>query len=270
MPLELISGTALWGQVDWGGFAYGGGGTLVFPPSLRLEKNDFDLRLSEMARALAHGAAVFGQEVQPRDIVVEGEVLDSGDEDAHLEAMNRLRQECARPDLRLRYRPEFFVNLARMKGFDHEWQELSGRTMSRVRISWRAADPFWYAAEETVVTEELAGDGQVVVDTGVGDWPARVEVWPVLTVTAPPAGSVPSVLLRNESDEGMQLVYRDLSLKNGAAVVFNTDVHTVSRGGVNTLRFFDGAPLRLLPGENRLTYEGAACTLTIRYRKRWI
>lgn len=270
MSLELVSGVALWGSAPWSGFRYNGAGVLQFPESLRLEKNDFDVRHEEKVRALAHGAAVYGEEIQARDIVVEGDVLHHGDTDAHIHYLDMLRAACAQPDLQLRYRSEFYIRLAKLKGFDHEWFTLSGRTLSKIRITWRAADPFWYASAQSTVTQAMGGNGTVVVNPATGTWPARAEIWPTITITAPSSGSVPRVLLRNESDEGMQFVYEDLQLKNGASVVLNCDRGTVERGGQNAIRYYDGAFTRLLPRENRLTYEGAACTLTIQYRARWI
>lgn len=270
MAIELLFGEALWGECRWGGFNWGGDDVFELPESLVLRGDSFRTRNEEKVRALSHGSAGYGDQVEARDLQIRGAIAHPEDPDAHLAYLLSLRQALRRPGLRLRYRPEFFCYAKCLDG-GHDWSAEWGKTISDLELTFRLTDPFWYASSASTATSELTGNGTVVVNTATGSWPARVEVWPVITITAPPAGSVPSVVLRNESDEGMQFTYQDLQLKNGASVVLNfTGSPVVERGGANAIRCFDGAPLRLVAGENRLTYEGAACTLTIQYRARWI
>lgn len=256
---EFVSGEMLCGEE---------GDQYTLPATLTIENDDADFRFKEEERAFQHGSVAFGQEWEARDITVAGTVKADSATDAR-SLLRAIRKAAARPDQRLRLDADadHYIVAARLRRMDARWVDLTGRTLADVRLVWRATNPFWQAATPGSHTEELTGDGTFTVDT---DLLATVPMSPVVTVTAPSSGSVPSVRLTNDTDEGQAFLYEDLQLEDGAVLVIDCGAGIVTRDGENTIRFLSGGWLRLLPGENVLAYEGDACALTLTWRPRWI
>jgi len=246
------------------------GNQVILPASLTLEGDDCDLRVDSDERALSDGSAAWGGQVKARKAVVSGLVGDGTSTPEVTRALlRRLRAAAARQDqyLATEQGADHFLRLRLLESCDVRWQELWGRSLAQVRLSWLLADPFWYADSVGQVHEDLAGSGSISVDTGdLATW------WmpPIITLTAPAGESVPSVTLVNQTDGGVGLTYSDPALSDGATVVIDCERGTVTRDGVDSIRYLGGRPLRLLPGLNTLSYTGAACGVTINWRARWI
>lgn len=254
--------------------AFSSGGTLCgaagdqyeLPDTLVLEADDSDERWREVERAWQHGSVLYGEEVEPRDIVVSG--LVSAATGAAMQTLVRdIREAARRADQRLRCEAASYLNVSRLRRMDVRWEPETGRSLAQVRLVWRAADPFWYATTEASQTDSMAGDGNITVDTGTD---ATVAMHPIIVITAPAAASVPSVRMTNQTDDSQVLLYEDLDLENGASVSIDCEAGTVTRGTTNTIRYMTGGWLRLLPGSNTIAYEGGACTITTIWKPRWI
>lgn len=254
----FVSGEMLAGEV---------GDQYILPETLVPEADDFSTRVDSERRALTDGEAAWGGQVEARKFSVSG--LVGGDSEAQTRAlMQAIRARAARPGQKLSIQPGGpYLHLAFLENFDHKWEALSGRRLVRVAATWLLADPFWYSTAVGQVHADLAGDGSIPVDTGdLATW------WmpPVLILTAPAGESVPSVTLVNETDGGVGLTYSDPAFADGAVVVIDCERGTVTRDGTDSIRYLGGRPLRLLPGENTLSYTGAACAVSIQWRERWI
>lgn len=245
------------------------GDQFILPASLTLEGDDFDLRVDSDERALSDGSAAWGGQVKARRAVVSGLVGDgTSDPEPTRALLRRLRAAAARQDQHLAtdQGTDHYLRLRLLESCDVRWQDLWGRSLAQVRLSWLLADPFWYADAVGQVHADLAGAGSIAVDTGdLATW------WmpPIITLTAPAGESVPSLTLVNETDGGVGLTYSDPAFADGAVVVIDCERGTVRRDGVDSIRYLGGRPLRLLPGENTLSCTGA-CAVSIQWRERWI
>lgn len=238
----------------------------ILPATLTLQSDDADLRFREEQRVWQHGSVPYGEEWDARDIVLAGTVWE--DSTAEMQALLRaLRQKAARPDQRLRIDTGTYINVSRLRRMDARPVDLTGRSLMDVRLVWRATDPFWYSETQASHVEELSGSDSFTVDTGST---ATVDMYPVISITAPSGGSVSSLTLSNETDDDQAFGYDDAGLTDGASVVIDSGAGTVSRGGTNTIRYYSGGWLRLKPGENTLAYTGNACTITLTWHTRWI
>lgn len=253
----FLSGTTLCGAA---------GDQYELPDTLVIEGDDSDERWKEEERAWQHGSVLYGEEVEPRDILVSG-LVSATTATAMQTLVREMREAARRSDQRLRYDEDFYVNVSRLRRMDVRWEPETGKTLAQVRLVWRAADPFWYATSEASQTENPTGDDTLTVDTGTD---VTIPMNPVITITAPPAAAVPSVRLTNQTDDDQAFLYEDLDLENGASVTIDCEAGTVTRGATNTLRYLTGGWLRLLPGSNTIAYEGDACEITLTWKPRWI
>lgn len=243
------------------------GDQVEVPATLLLEDDDHEERYDEEERAWQHGSVVEGHEVEARDVTLSGTVW-LADAAAARTWAREWKAAARRRDQFLSVDDDHYIKLARLRRMQVSPETLSGRALLRVRSVWRAADPFWYSAAGSTLTVELAGDDTIEVDAGEL---ATVPMDPVITVAAPAGESVPSVSLVNNTDDGQGWLYTDLGLTDEAAVVVDSAAGTVALDGdAGAIRYLSGGWLRLLPGVNVLSYEGAACTLTITWRERWI
>lgn len=258
---HFLSGEMLCGQA---------GDQYTLPPTLTLESDDFDLRVDTEERSLSDGSAAWGGQVRARKVSVSGYVGDGSlSPTATRDLLRSIRRAASRQDQHLVLDPddESCLRLRLLEACDSKWEDGWGRSLASVRLTWLLADPFWYSTSPSSQTEALEGNGTLEVDTG-----DRATWWmaPVITVTAPASAAVTSVRLVNETDDGIGLVYSDPGLEYGASATIDCGTGTVTRAGSSTIRYLSGRPLRLLPGQNVLAYEGAACTLTITWTERWI
>ena len=89
--------------------------------------------------------------------------------------------------------------------------------------------------------------------------PGQWESHPEISLWA--KGTCDDITVINTTDESLQFTLADPSLLTGEKAVIDCQQGTVIRDSTNTIAFFQGAFLKLLPGDNALTYQGAACDI---------
>lgn len=271
--VELVSQVA--GSVWGGGGTWGGGGSwgdcfraLQLPIGLTLKDNNLDFKVDREDLPFADGRVSYGEEVEERKIAAEGYVV-ADTRESLLSVMNALRYQ-AQIAKRLRINSGHYINLARLRGIDDEAEAGFDRTLTRVKIEWQVDDPFWYAEDLQAREFSISGDTTLLVDlTGLPDCFRGQH--PQIIIQSPIYLPVGSVTLTNNSDGGLVLRYSDPSLGLGNSATIDCALATAKRSdGENTIRYFEGEWLRLVPGLNRISYVGPACTLTFKWRHRWL
>lgn len=124
--------------------------------------------------------------------------------------------------------------------------------------------PFWEDVNETTSTNVMTGNGSFVIDlTGT-----PYLVYPVIEIHSDQSVDVPSIKMYNLNDGGLAFNYNDPMFYAGNVVVIDSKLGTVTLNDTDSIHHF--APpvfLRLQPSENTLYYEGAACTIKVKYKK---
>lgn len=245
------------------------GDQYILPDTLTLQDDDVDFRFEEQRRAWQDGSILYGEEWEPRDIVLAGPIWQGATATtATTQALVRaIKQAAARLDQRLEIDAGQFVEVSRLRRMDVRPVDITGRTVLDCRLTWRAAVPFWQQDGLQEHVEVLTGDDTFTVDTGTLP---TVAMHPVIVFECPDPGSLPSVRLRNVTDDGETFLVQDPSLVDGAVLTVDSGAGTCKRDGANAIRFYTGGWLRLLPGANQIEYEGGAVTVRIYYRRRWI
>lgn len=235
--------------------------------------NNQDTKAENWTLLFADGAASAGDEIKARQVILEG-TLGEMDRATFRAMVDELRYVCSRPGLKLQLVPGGgYLNLSRLVAVDDDPEKLFDWAVSKVRITWMADDPFWYATELQTRTYSLTGDTTLNIEAGknIGLPTCNRGVSPIITLTSPGFLPLASATLRNVTDDSLQLRYSDPLLKNGNSATIDCIMGTAKRDdGTNTIRYLEGEFLRLLTKRNVVEYEGTACTLTISWRPRWL
>lgn len=251
------------------------GDVYTLPPTLLVESTDFAVKHEVINLAMSNGAKAYGGDlVDAGELEIAGKIW-TPSRAAHRALMDEIRARFQQPGQLLRMEPGYYVTLDQLKDrVRSRWRPLSGKTFTEISAAFFVGDPFWYSEAEVIQEFELTGDDVITVDPSDAALPARTWCSPIITITAPSSGSVSSVTLRNATDDGLQCRYADLQLRNSASVVIDCVNSTIRRtngsGTTDTIQYFTGEFLRLLPTLNSISYTGAACTISIRWRARWV
>ncbi len=153
----------------------------------------------------------------------------------------------------------------RKPDFDYQW-EFFQRSM-RISITFIAENPFWVDDTETSDANVMTGDGSFAVD-GSGSVEVMLPVFEISATSVP----VPSVRLTNISDGGLSLQYNNPTFYAGDLLVIDSLAGTIKLNSNPAQEYLqDGSAfLRLQPVSNTFNYEGAACTITVKFRKYYI
>lgn len=241
------------------------------PEGLVLQDNDFSIRHESIPLAYTDGAKLFGDEVQARDVEIAGKLF-TETRAGHNAFMAALAARCRVPDQKLYRDPggTWYMPIRKLKDMRSRYQRGWDRCFTDVQIVWASEDPYWYSESLVAVEFEPTGNAVFTVDPTAQTPAARAWVSPVITITAPVSGSVSSVRLQNLTDGGLQLLYADLQLRNGASAVIDCHNGTVTRGGTNTIQYLAAGSefIRLLDRPNQVQYTGSACTISFTWRPR--
>ena len=268
MPVTLFNA----GSSSWGSFVWGvdplGGSSYSLPSTLIFRADEQEMRLDTNTLAFADGAKTTGEELKDRRVSVEGMVA-SATRAAQLDLLDEIKYQIHRPNLRLTFDDGRYINLTKCRKFEADPEEITGRKIHNVRIEWQVDDPFWYATAEETRTFTVLGNTSFSVDALTGLKKCMRGQSPLITVTSTPLGSLPTFTLANSSDGGLQFRYSDPDLTLGQAVKIDCRAGTVTRGGANTIRYFEGEFMRLLAADT-LVYTGQPATIQFTWQHRWI
>ena len=136
-----------------------------------------------------------------------------------------------------------------------------------INVSFVCPDPFWMSdheyGAETGEYNLLSGNDSFKVDNSASD----SIVYPLIRIVADVA-DLPSVKLTNKTDGGMSFEYNEPDFRVGDYLDIDSYYGTVKRNGNDEMAHFSPANfLRLQPSVNDFTYEGAACTVLVVYRR---
>lgn len=146
-------------------------------------------------------------------------------------------------------------------------QEQGGK-FQEVNIIFQALNTFWEDETESVDTSILAGDDSFEVDTGDTDF----IIFPRIEIEADQSADIPSVKLTNISDGGTSLTYNNENFLDGSTVIIDSDKGTVKLNNGDTIDklVVPSAFIRLQREVNSFEYEGAACTINVYFRRRYL
>lgn len=130
-------------------------------------------------------------------------------------------------------------------------------------IDFIAEFPFWVESSLTTETNIVAGNDSFTIDNTGSDFVLN----PLIQIEADQSADVPGVKLTNKSDGGISFNYDNPFFVQGDIVTIDSDTGNIKRNGGFAPEYFDGAYLRLQPGNNTVEYEGNAATIKFIFRR---
>lgn len=249
----------------------------LFPRLFSLKDETLAVRSKAQDRAFVHGAADYADGmIDSRVLSLKG-VISGATRAAYLTNMRALKSALYHEDSKL-YQGEttawnYFVNVKKVLKVKEDYLKGNDYCVSEVEIDLLLADPLWYAATPTSTTITINTDPKTFAVANSGNLAAH----PVITITAD--RTIADLTLQNTSDVpagatgGLKFRYQDSGLVAAGVVVVDCRAGTVVRGTTNTIRYFSGAFLKLLPGSNSLTWSGVtsgATTVKFEFYPRFI
>lgn len=239
------------------------------PPRLVIMDDQLKVRSNPGSRVFAHGASdVADGKIAQKILRIEGVVDHLGPErTVFFNQVQLIRQKMLQTDYKLYLGDSYYINVNKVLQIKDDYLESDNYNASRLTIDLLCLDPFWYSDDEQEKTETITATPTSFVVNNVG----RVETFPVITITA--TGALPDFVLENETDvqsdgDGLKFRYTDPGLFAGDVLVIDCVEGTVKRGATNYIRYFTGAFLKLLAGDNTLTYTGADCSIKVEWFER--
>lgn len=231
------------------------------PANFMITATPFSRRINLSNRAQADGGANSGDgKVNPRIITLSGQLW--GESDSEFEAKyDALVLKLMQNDFYLR-NGNWQILIHAMQNYDPTIDKGLWKRLEEGEFELVALDPFWYYTALSSKEETITTDPQSFVANNEGNY----DVYPVITITA--AANNLSMSLKNETDEDVLFSYVDGGFTTGKVLVVDCGAGTVELDGVDTIRYFSGQFLRLLPGNNTLTYTGANATVKVEWYKR--
>lgn len=248
---------------------------LTFSEAVIVERLEHSAKSEVFDLAYAHGSKTQGGWVKPRTFTISGTIV-SPDRYTNNYTMDQIRYFLSKPNLRVF--PEGYgtqyLNVAEFIDFPTTWVERMDHEISKFTCSMRCDDPFFYDFNYSQTLEIVYTEGVQTFSVYTGYEGGKPDCHygqsPIITITADQSENVPSFTLKNTSDDDLQIRYSDPGLVAGEFVIIDCQKGTVTRGSTRTDRFLEGEFLRLVNGENVFEYEGAACTISVVWRPRWI
>lgn len=227
---------------------------------------DITVRAKSEKRGYSHGSTISGDGFIDGKKITLGFVIEGSTPAEHDAKLNDLYQLMYQRDYQLQSGSgRGYYNIACMASTKEKWVDSFKGTKGEVDITLLLSDPFRYdSAESEKVTEFTAAakDAQIVISNGGSvETPLTIELIPLTTMNDVTITHVES---------GYSMRVADTLLTKPATLIVDTKAGTVRRGTYNAINAFSGQFLTARPGENTYLFNGAAGTVKISWRNRWL
>lgn len=234
----------------------------TFNATFRPNGFSFKKRSEEKDIAFSHGISNTGdKKIDKRSIKVTG-YIHSSSQTTYDNELNELLLNCNKENFKLYFDDTKYINISEMVSFTDEREEGLDGYVSKITLEFLAADPFFYRFVQTNQFEYIdSSPKQFSIHN-----PGNIEVFPVLGLTTSILNS--EIAIRNIT-AGLSCLYQDSTFTAGQTVLIDCNEGTVFNGETDTIRYFSGLFMNLLPGTNLFEVSGSTpCGLSISFYRR--
>lgn len=241
-----------------------GSTSYTLPDYASITQFDLSVRNDNTDRAGQHGGVMTGDgKIDTRTIEIEVIIADTTTKSEYRMIVDELKRYAYRTDQRLYIDDDRYVNLASLSKITETFFDGFYRVRGTITLTFTCTDPFVYSDSVTAQNVTISSPKSfTVTNTGNVDVP--------ITLTITSAGANASMSLVNTTDNNRTFGYQDTGFTAGKIMIADGINGTVVRDGSSTINAMGGTFINLLPGDNVLTYTGAACTIAIAYTERWL
>jgi phage-related protein len=134
--------------------------------------------------------------------------------------------------------------------------------LAKISFVCLCPDPYYYYETGNTDTQNIAASPTLFSINNPSDF----FVFPVIEITN--TANNPSLQLKNITDNDRSFNYVDAAFLNGDVLTVDCVAGTVFKGIVNSIGYFAGNFIRLLPENNEFEYTGANCQILTTWTKR--
>lgn len=239
------------------------GSVYSFPISFFITEDGASTRSTIRDLLYAHGGRQIADGfVKPRQITIDGSL--HNDTQAGFETAYRALSKAVLKGGKLSISSDSPARYLTVNSpsIDSAWDYFPLR--KEISITFNAPFPFWEDETEITDTHVLAGDDTFTVDASGAD----ALMLPVIQIDADQGVDIPSIVLRNSTDGGAFLRYENPLFTAGAMLTIDSKEGSIKLNNNDAIQYVvSGSFPRLQAAVNTLLYEGAACTITVTYRR---
>lgn len=244
----------------------------TFPADFDLHNwgdRDFTTRSKVLDRFGRHGAKQIAfRGLRPRIVPVDGayHAASQAALKTFLDDLTEALHNNAQP-YRFSWEAGFYINVSQVRQFKAKRFEgaLAYKSV-KISIDFECNDPFWYStADDSTGAISITTSPQTIPFTNNGKAASP------LKIQCDPTATWNDFTIENDTDEDNTCRYNDPAFMSGDQLIIDGLNGTVERDGLNTVRYFRGAFLRVLPGSNDIIYTGpTGGTITLSAPKRFL
>jgi len=244
----------------------------TFPDDFDLHEwsdRDFSARSEQIEKFGRHGASeVSDRAITPRRVKVTGahHAASQAALKTFLDDLNEALHYNGEP-YRFSWESGYYINASHVRTFRMKRykQGLAYRSAD-IEIEFECPDPFWYSTtQDGVGPTSIVTAVQDITFTNNGNVPSP------LIIQCDPTAAWADFYISNVTDAEDLMRYTDPGFGSGDQLIIDGVEGTVERDGANTIRYFRGSFLRVLPGSNTIRYSGSTGgTITLSAPKRFL
>lgn len=240
------------------------GTAYYFDDNFFIAEDAIDARSSLIDRAFANGSIESADGLAPgRKITVTGKLARYTQEDFEI-AMRALIVAANKGGILTitNDKESRFIDFRNVK-IKSEW--LRYPVARDIQLDGVSAFPYWLDSAYTDDDHVLAGDDSFTVDAQGSDHIMH----PIITIEADQGVDVPGVRLKNLDDGGVVFEYNNPLFVAGSVLEIDSETGSILMNANDAREYIvqGSAYLRLQPMVNNFEYEGAACTITVSFRR---
>lgn len=235
----------------------------TFPTGFKLDTMPISKRAKVNAVAYSDVSANLGDKrYQPRYITITGKLYAASD-GSFQSKWDDLVLALSWEDFYLRD-GDWQIPISQVIKISPESDDGLRKRFEEIEIELLALHPFWIHKDSSSKQEVCTSMPQQFVVNNSGNY----LVYPVISIVADANNY--SMSLKNVTDNDAIFSYIDTGFQTGDELIVDCQEGMVELDDVNTIRYFEGQFLRLLPGNNTLEYDGDDATITITWYRRRI
>lgn len=221
-------------------------------------------RKSSISKAYSHGGIATGDgKIDTRKIEIDVDIWGANEAD-YFDKKNSLLGALNLSGYRLYFTKSKYFNIDTLESDTESFYPGRYLRHAKIKATLLAIDPFIYEETGLIFTGAVSS----APTTFFVNNPGNIDTPAIITVTA--AAAATEITITNVTDSNRLMTYNDPQMIAGVVLTVDAVAGTVKRGAANTLNNFGGTFLRLLPGNNEITYTGGPCTLQISAGRRWL
>jgi len=229
----------------------------TFPATFKVTGFNWKKKIRQVPIAFRDGGDEIGdKKLDTRVLSIEGIISDNA---TYAATMATINSWLYKTNLKLSITAGKHINVKSISDVNNTFYEGGFFRLSKLKFNCICPDPFFYTDAVVTTTKVIAVSPYVFNITNS----SLFDVLPVFVITN--AVDNFDLNVENATDVGKYFKYTDPGFVALKVLTVDNKAGTVRINGINSIQYYSGSWLRLLPGVNTIVYTGLGCSLKIDY-----